>query len=46
MVAPAAAEYSAALIPGAELSWYPDTAHAPFLERPVQFTTDLKRVAR
>ncbi len=46
VVSPAAAEYSAALIPGAELSWYPDTAHAPFLERPVQFTTDLKRVAR
>ena len=46
VVAPAAAEYSAALIPGAELSLYPDTAHAPFLERPAQFLSDLKRVAR
>ncbi|MFI6098761.1 alpha/beta fold hydrolase [Lentzea sp. NPDC051213] len=46
VVAPAAAEYSAALIPGAELSLYPDTAHAPFLEQPVQFALDLKRVAR
>ena len=45
VVAPAAAEYSAALIPGAELSLYPDTAHAPFLEQPVRFAQDLKRVA-
>jgi non-heme chloroperoxidase len=45
VVAPAAAEYSAALIPGAELSLYPDTAHAPFLERPVRFAQDLERVA-
>jgi pimeloyl-ACP methyl ester carboxylesterase len=46
VVLPAAAEYSAALIPGAELSLYPDTAHAPFLERPEQFAADLKRVTR
>lgn len=46
VVAPAAAEYSAALIPGAELSLYPDTAHAPFLERPAQFLSDLERVVR
>lgn len=46
VVAPAAAEYSAALIPGAELSLYPDTAHAPFLERPQRFSADLLRVAR
>jgi pimeloyl-ACP methyl ester carboxylesterase len=46
VVAPAAAEYSAALIPGAELSLYPDTAHVPFLERPEQFAADLKRVVR
>jgi non-heme chloroperoxidase len=46
VVAPAAAEYSAALIPGAELSLYPDTAHAPFLERPEQFAADLLRVVR
>ncbi|NUT48173.1 MAG: alpha/beta hydrolase, partial [Saccharothrix sp.] len=45
VVAPAAAEYSAALIPGAELSLYPDTAHAPFLEQPVRFAQDLERVA-
>ena len=46
VVAPAAAEYSAALIPGAELSLYPDTAHAPLLERPALFSSDLKRVVR
>jgi non-heme chloroperoxidase len=46
VVAPAAAEYSAALIPGAELSLYPDTAHVPFLERPERFAADLLRVAR
>jgi non-heme chloroperoxidase len=46
VVAPAAAEYSAALIPGAELSLYPDTAHAPFLERPERFSSDLKRFVR
>ncbi|MEU3648266.1 alpha/beta hydrolase [Lentzea sp. NPDC034063] len=46
VVAPAAAEYSAALIPGAELSLYPETAHAPFLERPARFAADLLRVAR
>lgn len=46
VVAPAAAEYSAALIPGAKLSLYPDTAHAPFLERPEQFLADLGQVAR
>ncbi|MFD5827659.1 alpha/beta fold hydrolase [Lentzea sp. NPDC060358] len=46
VVAPAAAEHSAALIPGAELSLYPDTAHAPFLERPERFAADLARVAR
>jgi len=46
VVSPAAAEYSAALIPGAELSLYPDTAHAPFLERPERFAADLLRVAR
>jgi non-heme chloroperoxidase len=45
VVAPAAAEYSAALIPGAELSLYADTAHVPFLEQPVRFAQDLKRVA-
>jgi pimeloyl-ACP methyl ester carboxylesterase len=46
VVAPAAAEYSAALIPGAELSWYPDTAHVPFLEQREQFATDLGKVVR
>ncbi|WP_434452515.1 alpha/beta fold hydrolase [Lentzea sp. E54] len=46
VVVPAAAEYSAALIPGAELSLYPDTAHAPFLEQPARFAADLARVVR
>ena len=43
VVAPKAAEYAAAEIPGAELSWYADTAHAPFLERPERFARDLAR---
>jgi non-heme chloroperoxidase len=46
VVAPAAADYAAAMIPGAELSWYADTAHAPFLEKPAQFVRDLAKVAR
>ncbi|MEU7481540.1 alpha/beta hydrolase [Lentzea sp. NPDC042327] len=46
VVAPAAAEYSAALIPGAELSLYPDTAHAPFLEQRDRFAADLEKVVR
>ncbi|GLZ30733.1 alpha/beta hydrolase [Lentzea sp. NBRC 105346] len=43
VVAPEAAEYAAGLIPGAELSWYADTAHVPFLERPAEFARDLAR---
>lgn len=46
VVAPSAADYAAALIPGAELSWYPATAHVPFLERPDVFARDLASVVR
>lgn len=46
VVAPSAAEYAAAAIPGAELVWYPDTGHAPFLERPEWFAADLAKVAQ
>jgi pimeloyl-ACP methyl ester carboxylesterase len=46
VVAPAAAEYAAARIPGAELVWYADTAHVPFLEQPERFAADLAKVVR
>ncbi|MFD0199370.1 MULTISPECIES: alpha/beta fold hydrolase [Saccharothrix] len=41
VVDPAAGEYAAALIPGADLRRYDGTAHAPFLERPERFAADL-----
>ncbi|MGW4109444.1 alpha/beta fold hydrolase [Actinosynnema sp. NPDC004786] len=43
VVDPAAAEYAAALIPGADLRRYDGTAHSPFLERPERFAADLAR---
>ncbi|TWP47855.1 alpha/beta hydrolase [Lentzea tibetensis] len=46
VVAPSAADYALANIPGAQVSWYDDTAHAPFLERPAEFARDLARIAR
>ncbi|TQM82322.1 pimeloyl-ACP methyl ester carboxylesterase [Saccharothrix saharensis] len=41
VVDPAAGEYAAALIPGADLRRYDGVAHAPFLERPERFAADL-----
>ncbi|GAB2996027.1 alpha/beta fold hydrolase [Saccharothrix stipae] len=41
VVDPAAGEYAAALIPGADLRRYDRTGHAPFLERPERFAADL-----
>ncbi|WP_367134541.1 alpha/beta fold hydrolase [Saccharothrix sp. HUAS TT1] len=41
VVDPAAGEYAAALIPGADLRRYERTGHAPFLERPERFAADL-----
>lgn len=46
VVAPAAAEYSAAMIAGAQLIWYADRGHLPFLEEPARFAEDLAKVAR
>ncbi|GDY29489.1 alpha/beta fold hydrolase [Gandjariella thermophila] len=41
VVDPAAGEYAAATIPGATLRWFDDAGHAPFLERPEEFTAEL-----
>ncbi len=41
VVDPAAAEYAASTVPGAELRWYDGVGHAPFLERPERFAADL-----
>ncbi|MBB5954692.1 pimeloyl-ACP methyl ester carboxylesterase [Saccharothrix tamanrassetensis] len=41
VVDPAAGEYAAATIPGAELRWYEGIGHTPFLERPERFAADL-----
>ena len=43
VVDPAAGEYAAALIPGADLRRYDETGHSPFLERPERFAADLGR---
>lgn len=43
VVDPAAGEYAAALIPGADLRRYDGIGHAPFLERPECFAADLGR---
>ncbi len=42
VVDPAAGEYAAALIPGADLRRYDGVAHSPFLERPERFAADLR----
>jgi pimeloyl-ACP methyl ester carboxylesterase len=41
VVDPAAGEYAAALIPGADLRRYDGIGHSPFLERPERFAADL-----
>jgi non-heme chloroperoxidase len=45
VVDPVAAEHVAATVPDAELTWYPDTGHAPFLERADEFGADLAAFA-
>ncbi|MEU4802304.1 alpha/beta hydrolase [Actinosynnema sp. NPDC023587] len=41
VVDPAAAEYAAATVPGAEMRWYEGVGHLPFRERPERFAADL-----
>ncbi|MBB5806368.1 pimeloyl-ACP methyl ester carboxylesterase [Saccharothrix ecbatanensis] len=41
VVDPAAGEFAAAMIPGADLRRYERTAHSPFLEQPERFAADL-----
>ena len=43
VVLPAAAEMTAAAIPGAELSWFDDCGHSPFSEDAPQFNAELAR---
>jgi non-heme chloroperoxidase len=41
VVLPAAAEYTASLVPGATLSWYDDCGHSPFFEYADRFNKEL-----
>jgi pimeloyl-ACP methyl ester carboxylesterase len=43
VVLPAAAEMTAATIPGAELSWFDDCGHSPFSEDAPRFNAELAR---
>ena len=45
VVLPAAAEHVASLVPGAELSWYDDVGHSPFIEEPDRFNRELAEFA-
>jgi len=45
VVDPSAAEYAAGAIPGAELRWFDDTGHLPFVERAAEFTHELATFA-
>jgi non-heme chloroperoxidase len=45
VVLPAMAEYALTHCKTAEVSWYEGVGHAPFLEEPVRFNTELKRFA-
>jgi pimeloyl-ACP methyl ester carboxylesterase len=45
MVLPAMAEYILNHKKTAEVSWYDGVGHAPFLEDPLRFNTELKRFA-
>lgn len=42
IVLPAAAEEHAGLIETAELSWFPETGHSPFWERPERYNRELR----
>ncbi len=46
MALPSMAEHVLALCPSAEASWYDDTGHMPFLERPERFNAELAAFAR
>jgi non-heme chloroperoxidase len=45
LVLPAMAEYVLSRCKTAEASWYEGVGHAPFLEEPLRFNTELKRFA-
>jgi pimeloyl-ACP methyl ester carboxylesterase len=45
MVLPAMAEYILNHCKTAEVSWYDGVGHAPFLEDPLRFNTELKHFA-
>jgi non-heme chloroperoxidase len=45
VVLPAMAEYVLSHCKTAEVSWYEGVGHAPFLEEPLRFNTELKRFA-
>jgi non-heme chloroperoxidase len=45
VVLPAAAEFTASLVPGATLSWYDDCGHSPFFEYADRFNRELMEFA-
>jgi non-heme chloroperoxidase len=45
VVLPAAAEFTASLVPGATLSWYDSCGHSPFYEDAARFNTELAALA-
>jgi non-heme chloroperoxidase len=46
VISPAAAEFTAATVPGAELRWFAGVGHLPFAERPAEFTAALRDLVR
>jgi non-heme chloroperoxidase len=46
MVLPAMADYILNHCKTAEVSWYEGVGHAPFLEEPLRFNTELNHFAR
>ena len=46
VVAVAASQYHAGLVPGAHTSYYAETGHAPFIENPARFNQELADFAR
>jgi pimeloyl-ACP methyl ester carboxylesterase len=45
VVLPSMADYILKHCRTAEASWYDDVGHAPFLEQPLRFNTELKQFA-
>ena len=43
VVLPSMADYIIKYCKTAEVSWYDDVGHAPFLEEPLRFNTELKQ---